>query len=100
MCNPDGSPTDKSLQFPNKIRLIGLAPGTSEEPLSARIFKISLSDAPLYSALSYPWQRDEKVAVLCIEDSDVLITQSLDSALRQLRESDVEVVVWVDAVCS
>ncbi|KAF5566803.1 het-domain-containing protein [Fusarium napiforme] len=53
----------------------------------------------LYEALSYTWGTSENKKSISIDDQELLITANCHSALVQLRDSFIERVLWVDAIC-
>lgn len=82
-----------------EIRLLRLLPGTWEEPLRCDLHVVSLEDQPTYKALSYAWGKLEisRTVRLCGQPFET--TVSLWSALRYLRRSNQERLVWADATC-
>lgn len=89
----------KSLVGSDNIRLIHLKAGDFEAPIEDKIITASLSEGPDYCALSYAWGSDEKPSTLVVDEGDVAITASLNSALKSLRSSTESVVLWADVVC-
>ncbi|KAF5609133.1 het-domain-containing protein [Fusarium pseudoanthophilum] len=53
----------------------------------------------LYEALSYTWGTSQNKKSIFIDDRELLITANCHSALVQLRDSFIERVLWVDAIC-
>ncbi|KAF9869881.1 hypothetical protein CkaCkLH20_12680 [Colletotrichum karsti] len=55
--------------------------------------------APTYEALSYVWGSSDRVDKIITPDGPMFITNSLQSALRQVRDDELPLLLWVDAVC-
>ncbi|KAI1422581.1 heterokaryon incompatibility protein-domain-containing protein [Xylaria sp. FL1777] len=82
------------------IRLIRLLP--SKDPLSpvfCEIIHTSLSNAPVYDALSYTWGGQEAECVIFCGSKRLLVTNNLFLAIARLRLPDHDRFVWADAVC-
>jgi hypothetical protein len=102
------------LESPIQIRVLELQPAKDElAPLKAKLLHTSLEDAQ-YQALSYVWG-DQKVNRIDIEITyqpesfsgivrapEVFYTsvgENLGTALRYVRQSGTELVLWADAIC-
>jgi hypothetical protein len=83
---------------PKCIRLLALAPGQKGTELYGRII-LHEPDEVNYGALSYVWGDSHLTKSIHIEDKTLPITESLYSALQQLREMDEEHWIWVDQIC-
>ncbi|KAI0975436.1 heterokaryon incompatibility protein-domain-containing protein [Xylaria arbuscula] len=82
------------------IRLIRLLP--SRDPLSpvfCEIVHSSLSNAPVYDALSYTWGGQEAECVIYCGSKRLLVTNNLFLAIARLRFTDDDRFIWADAVC-
>ena len=93
------------------IRVLGLMPGASKSPIECILATQSLVVATQhdrntkYIALSYAWSQAEPThstkmytaghcaGVLCI-------TPDLHTAMRQLRDSESVIFLWIDAICT
>lgn len=64
--------------------------------LRCRIEHTSLTEAPLYSALSYTWGDDYKRAII-VGDRILLVTENLYSALAHIEFPNER--IWIDAIC-
>ena len=98
------------LRAPGDIRVLGLMPGASKSPIKCILATQSLVVATQhdrntkYIALSYAWSQEEpthsikmytaghRAGVLCI-------TPDLHTAMRQLRDSESVIFLWIDAIC-
>lgn len=82
------------------IRLLTLLPGSRGDPIVCTSAIVSLSDKPVYTALSYVW--GDPINRLSIQFNAVLefpITRNLHVALTYLRDETSPKVLWVDALC-
>lgn len=83
------------------IRLVNILSGGWDEDIICEIVEISLGTIMPYRALSYAWRLDQNepdATILC-NGVDVEISANLFHALRQLRNVQVPVVIWVDFLC-
>lgn len=69
-----------------EIRLIEIYPGDWNDPIACQLHYIPLDETPEYVALSYAWgdQSTSKIDI-CVNGRTRPITQSLYTAIRQLR---------------
>ncbi|KAI1279465.1 heterokaryon incompatibility protein-domain-containing protein [Xylaria sp. FL0933] len=82
------------------IRLIKLLPSKDPlSPVSCEIMHTSLSNAPVYDALSYTWGGQAAECVIYCESKRLLITNNLFLAIARLRLPDDDRYIWADAVC-
>lgn len=83
-----------------QIRLIELQPGGFLEPMRVSLSRTSLDDNPKYDALSYLWGDPSVTAPITVEhDKHFQVTVNLEKALRDLRQEEQSVILWVDAIC-
>lgn len=89
-----------------QIRLLALLSGLEDEPLTATLITVELSDSHnVYHALSYDWGSDEKPRTLQIAGTEQTIstTESAHLALRRLRADHAcpgrPFIIWIDAIC-
>jgi hypothetical protein len=84
-----------------QIRLLVLHPGRFDDPVSCRLEICYLKRHPAYEALSYVW--GDAVATLPIyvgsQRKRFEATTNLECALRHLRYSDRDRILWIDAIC-
>lgn len=96
-----GKPSDQlkgslhhcSLEF----RLTGKVSG--DLPLPFALSMNDLSVPVFYTALSYTWGEPKFDATIECDGYVKMITRSLGSALRHLRQEDRAVVLWIDQIC-
>lgn len=85
------------------IRLMYLQPGKRDDVLQFRLEHHSLSQCPLYEALSYCWgDAGTRVECECLDGESIVpfnLTSNLWLALRQLRSVSTVGVFWIDQVC-
>lgn len=69
-----------------EIRLIEIYPGDWNDPIACQLHYVPLDESPEYVALSYAWgdQNTPKIDI-CVNGRTREITQSLYTAIRQLR---------------
>jgi Heterokaryon incompatibility protein (HET) len=68
--------------------------------LKCEIQTFEVDKAPKYEAISYSWGKaSDRTHIQVCRRHRVLITRSLDSALRYLRHQNKERLLWADAVC-
>jgi hypothetical protein len=103
----------KDLYQPLKpwhTRVVTILPATSNEPLCCELWTAELIDNPgvavsgtdkivTYSALSYSWGRGEPTKIITCNRVAVPVTDSLASALLDLRKERESVRIWCDALC-
>lgn len=94
----------KPLSRSREIRLLRLAPASrTNDNLSGRLQHASLSDDPIYEALSYEWGNPDKTHIFSLDNGSIIsITESLHQALRDIRHespSQADRVIWADAIC-
>ncbi|KAJ3480000.1 hypothetical protein NLG97_g8173 [Lecanicillium saksenae] len=90
----------------DQIRLIKLH-GRPEPPLTASdtdtlecdLRAYSRDRCPPYSALSYAWQHQNRSARMIINGAAYDGAETVEQALRQLRQDEGAVFVWVDQIC-
>ncbi|KAK0710051.1 heterokaryon incompatibility, partial [Lasiosphaeria miniovina] len=54
---------------------------------------------PFYTALSYCWGDPGITRPIALDGKERHVTVSLETAVRHLRKTDSEFIVWADAVC-
>jgi hypothetical protein len=97
--------TYKNLTEPDSFRLILLQPATSHEQdlqCTLEYTTISRCDREIidhYTALSYVWGNPFQQGLIYIDETPVIITTTLDAALRDLRDRHRILRIWADALC-
>ncbi|CAF3615765.1 unnamed protein product [Fusarium graminearum] len=92
-----------------KIRFLALHPGAPQDPLAGTLFIDDLDqdwELPYYEALSYCWGDQSSPDTIILKEQiwsdgggNLDIGRNLASALRQLRHSKEERIIWCDAIC-
>lgn len=88
-----------------EVRLLHLLPATdTTQPLTCRLEisdpMLAVEGALEYETLSYTWSTESPTEELIVHESThISITPNLASFLRQRRDADKVVVLWVDAIC-
>ncbi|KAI4638477.1 hypothetical protein J4E93_010031 [Alternaria ventricosa] len=82
------------------IRVIDLAPGTWDEPVTCSLRTVHLDDDDLrYEAISYAWgDLNDRKTVVC-NGHVVSTTRSLLEALQRFRCADTTRTLWADELC-
>ncbi|KAI1428568.1 heterokaryon incompatibility protein-domain-containing protein [Xylaria sp. FL1777] len=105
-----------ALSEKGSIRLLRLMPHEDEKaPIQCQVFEYPLQkkgqDTHLYEAISYVWGSEDNRQPICIQSDDkgnnhptgktrrFLVTENLYTALLHFRDSLVERILWIDAIC-
>jgi hypothetical protein len=85
----------------HEIRLLELAAGQADDPVTATLSTISLDDnsRPTYEALSYVWGDSTITQEINLNSASFSITTNLEAALRRMRLPDRSRMLWADAIC-
>jgi hypothetical protein len=89
------------LQGPS-FRLLKLLPGIGWDRVRCEIFDASFEkgeDAITYEALSYTWGGTERTEEITMDERRLFVTPNLLSALKTIRYTHTERVLWIDAIC-
>jgi hypothetical protein len=92
------------LPSTRSTRVLLLQPNTNRSAeLRCSLEEISMDTADKveqrYNALSYVWGAKIGTQPLICDGKTMLITPNCESALRHLRHTRKEVILWVDAIC-
>lgn len=111
------------MHDPNEIRVLELQPGSGDDKLRGKLhhctvefdheiaveggfyrtkWALSTKDPSVmvcYTALSYCWGPPVFEASIECDGHEKKITKSLEAALRQLRQPDASIVMWIDQLC-
>src|SRR6266536_1046623 len=87
------------LSTPRCFRVLEVSPGRIGEPLCCALIEHSLDDPPQYKALSYTWGDPTRTREVLIGDTKLGITENLYFALSSIRDADVSITLWADAIC-
>jgi len=90
-----------ALPTATSIRLFQLTAGRRWTPLSGNLFVVDLQDNPLFEALSYEWHQTKARGggSISLGNSDMTVGENLADALEELRYSDKNRLLWIDALC-
>lgn len=85
------------------IRLLVVFAGLPQDPLSGVFVNEALNftadQKPYWTAVSYAWEGQTPSETLLIDDHYLPITSNVAQIVRDLREPNQQIVVWIDAVC-
>ena len=91
---------------PGVIRLLTLSQGAGDVPLHGYLRSSNLdSDHPDFEALSYTWadldERRIRSGIIYLGDEwlPLSLTANCEAALRRLRDSERQRILWIDAIC-
>src|SRR5947199_439414 len=88
------------LEENRAIRLLTIEPGSRQEVPQCNLNHVQLDGKKAsYEALSYAWGEDTKTCKIVVNGGELMITPTLDSALRHLRQPDGPRTIWADAIC-
>lgn len=87
----------------DEIRVAKILPGNDEHIL-LKVETVSLNNLPKYAAISYCWgEAKDYVECHCLQNdgtrSTLLISKSLNQALKQGRHQSEERTIWADQIC-
>lgn len=84
----------------SEIRLLSLLPGKFGDLVECRIQIENLRQTDLkYQTLSYVWGDSSIRTPILVDGRIEQVTANLGSALKYMRQEDVETVLWIDAIC-
>ncbi|EYE90085.1 HET domain-containing protein, partial [Aspergillus ruber CBS 135680] len=83
--------------------MIRLLPHKNKDvPIECKLFNYALSQKDgrghLYEALSYVWETDIKSHSIILDGCTFPVTSNLHAALINLRDDQIDRVLWVDAI--
>jgi Heterokaryon incompatibility protein (HET) len=81
------------------IRLLSLFPGKPRENVCCSLQHIPLDDHPDYEAISYCWGDETDTVPIICNGVVIVVTRSLQSALRHFRYATRARTLWADAIC-
>lgn len=83
----------------DKFRLVSLLPGRGSRKLRCSLSVYPVAEAPAYEALSYEWGEPRMSYRMHCDGKVILITPTLEVALRQLRRRRKCRLLWIDQLC-
>ncbi|KAK3684688.1 hypothetical protein LTR37_020018 [Vermiconidia calcicola] len=82
------------------FRLAVVLPGTAKQSIECRlIWEHSKKPQRDYVCLSYCWETVEREADIIVEGSKFPVTFNLLAALRALRKTTTNLLIWIDQIC-
>lgn len=90
---------DNIVDSDHVIRVLTLSPGRDADPLHGQLETCRLDKALAYDALSYCWGTGEMDAIIDCSQGSILITETLERALKVLRLEDKTRRLWIDQIC-
>nr|OQO16729.1 hypothetical protein B0A51_15256 [Rachicladosporium sp. CCFEE 5018] len=98
MPSPIYRPLDPSRK---EIRYLHLRPGVGSQDLAASLVHADLSDpdAAAYETISYAWGHASRRTTLDIDGHILSVPETAAAALRCMRLSDQDRVLWIDSIC-
>lgn len=107
--NPATRPEIAPFTFPyqpldvdkSEIRVITLKPGTGSSSIECVLEHVATTtkSRASYKALSYTWGAPEPTRILSLDGIQIQVRENLWQALCHLRQRDVSIRLWVDAIC-
>jgi hypothetical protein len=90
-----------TVPLPNNrnIRILTLLPGNLNDEVECQLGTASLEDDPTFTALSYCWGDSALRHDISVNGHRVSVTESLETALRYMRDGENSTPVWADAIC-
>jgi hypothetical protein len=76
-----------------------IQPGAKDDPFRAELRAYSVESYSSYSALSYGWGTAPASETISINNQPFLVRSNLFDFLKQIREADPDVALWIDAIC-
>lgn len=83
----------------DQIRILHILPGGELSTIKCSLQMVSLSERPIYEALSYVWGNEQDLTTIEVSGRRVGITRNLSAALSRLRSQSDARAVWVDQLC-
>ena len=60
---------------------------------------VSLTDKPVYTALSYVWGKANDLKPITVNGFSFWVTKNLSDALQHLHFKDIAPAIWIDSIC-
>jgi hypothetical protein len=86
------------LQVEN-IQLVIQRSGQLDELVDCSLITCSMNDGPVYEALSYAWGNRSWGYPIAFNGLPFMVFDNLGQALRQLRDTELDRTLWIDAIC-
>ncbi|KAJ8106890.1 hypothetical protein OPT61_g9243 [Boeremia exigua] len=91
-----------AMPYDNSIRLLRICKGALSDPIEVALEFARLDDSiPEYEALSYVWGSSIRVSHIIHQTTQepIPVTENLYDALKGLRQTGQDRLIWVDALC-
>lgn len=84
-----------------EIRLLTLHPGTGDDEIRGTLFHAFLDNVESldYETISYCWGDPSDLGTIFVNGSQLQIARNTEAALRSVRYSANDRVLWIDGVC-
>jgi len=83
-----------------EIRVLSISPSNDPDlEIFCRLETESLNNSPSYNALSYCWGVEREGPVINVMGTKLAVKPNLFASLKQLRDTNDIVRLWVDAIC-
>jgi hypothetical protein len=90
----------RKLDTSTSIRILALEPCTDNKPLRGKMQHFDLEyETPIFDALSYVWGAAIYDRSFECDSGIVMITKSLEEALKRLRSPHEVRQIWADGIC-
>jgi hypothetical protein len=84
----------------HQIRVLHVHAATTwHEEISCHLTLVSLGDNPQFQALSYVWGDPKDTNLVQLDGHVFPVTRNLEAAIRRLRKSTEDRVIWIDQLC-
>lgn len=89
----------------DEIRLISIMAGQRPDEIQGMMIHTTLKEAPKYESLSYCWEDHDAVTTsylqgqMKIDGRTFRLGSNLEAAIRRLRPTTGELIIWIDAIC-
>lgn len=82
-----------------EIRLLTLLSGRFEEDIQLKLSIANLDEKPSFAALSYCWGHPKNLTSVTLDEQKFRVTWNMESALRNWRSAQEDLLIWADAIC-
>lgn len=82
-----------------EIRLLTVLRGDFEDKIQVTLIPVSLHCCPDFTALSYCWGDQLESTEISINEDTAEVPRSVHTALKYIRKTDHDDVVWIDFLC-
>jgi hypothetical protein len=86
------------LSTKTSTRVLSLLEVPRDQELRYTLHEVDLAHAPVYEAISYTWGSAKDQRTIYINDEPVQVRNHLHACLQQLRNANVDAMLWIDAL--